>query len=38
MFAIFDSFSVESQTIIEGLPVVYEFPEAFLDDISDLPP
>ncbi|XP_050916421.1 uncharacterized protein LOC127131547 [Lathyrus oleraceus] len=38
VFAMFSSLSVESQIVVEGLPVVCEFPEVFLDDISKLPP
>lgn len=37
VFAMFASLSVESQIVVEGLPVVCEFPEVFPDDISDLP-
>ncbi|XP_050878712.1 uncharacterized protein LOC127082514 [Lathyrus oleraceus] len=37
-FATFASLSMESQTTIEGLPVVYEFPEVFLDDMSEFLP
>ncbi|XP_050897503.1 uncharacterized protein LOC127104365 [Lathyrus oleraceus] len=37
-FAMFASLSVESQATIEGLPVTYEFPEVFPDDMSEFPP
>lgn len=38
VFAMFASLSVESQTIVAGLPMVCEFPKAFQDYIFDLPP
>ncbi|XP_050914800.1 uncharacterized protein LOC127129707 [Lathyrus oleraceus] len=37
-FAMFASLSMESQATIKGLPVVFEFPEVFLDDMSELLP
>ncbi|XP_050897692.1 uncharacterized protein LOC127104549 [Lathyrus oleraceus] len=36
-FAMFSSLSMESQTTIEGLLVVCEFPEVFPDDMSKFP-
>lgn len=38
VFAMFAFFSVESQTIVEGLLVVCDLSEVFSYDISDLPP
>lgn len=37
-FAMFASVFMESQTTIEGLPVVCEFPEVFPDDMSEFLP
>ena len=38
VFALFASLSVETQLLIEELPVVSEFPEVFPDEIPDVPP
>lgn len=38
VFMVLPSLSVGSKRIITGLPVVCDFLEVFLDDISDLPP
>lgn len=38
VFAMFASLKVESKAEIVYLPVVCEFPDVFLDDITDIPP
>ena len=38
MFAMFSSLQVDGKDVNMELPVVYEFPEVFPDDISKLPP
>ncbi|XP_050876480.1 uncharacterized protein LOC127080192 [Lathyrus oleraceus] len=37
VLAMYASLSVESQILVEGLPVICEFPKVFPDDISNLP-
>ncbi|XP_058733107.1 uncharacterized protein LOC131604699 [Vicia villosa] len=38
VFAMFASLSIMGKTLINDLPVVCEFPEVFLDDVSELSP
>ncbi|MCI68286.1 cellular nucleic acid-binding protein, partial [Trifolium medium] len=38
MFVMFASLMMEENSEVGALPVVYEFPDVFPDDISDLPP
>ncbi|MCI47664.1 enzymatic polyprotein, partial [Trifolium medium] len=38
VFMMFASLELEGGVKIEELPVVCEFPDVFLDDVSDLPP
>ena len=38
MFSLLAFLSVENQAVIDGLPVVKEFPEVFPDEIPDVPP
>ena len=38
MFSLLAYLSVENQAVIDGLPVVKEFPEVFPDEIPDVPP
>jgi len=38
MFTLLAFLSVENQAVIDGLPVVKEFPEFFPDEIPDVPP
>ncbi|MCI65112.1 cellular nucleic acid-binding protein, partial [Trifolium medium] len=36
--AVFASLKLESGVKMEELPVVFEFPDVFLGDVSDVPP
>ncbi|MCI73831.1 enzymatic polyprotein, partial [Trifolium medium] len=38
LFAVFASLKLESKVKMEELPVVCEFPDVFLGDVSDVPP
>ena len=38
MFSLLAYLSVENQAVIDGLPVVKEFPEVFPDEIPNVPP
>ncbi|MCI68973.1 cellular nucleic acid-binding protein, partial [Trifolium medium] len=38
MFMMFASLKLEDGIKMEELPIVYEFPDVFLEDISDVPP
>ncbi|MCI45011.1 cellular nucleic acid-binding protein, partial [Trifolium medium] len=38
VFAMFASLKLESGNKMEGLPVLYEFPDVFPGDVSDVPP
>ncbi|MCI14415.1 RNA-directed DNA polymerase (Reverse transcriptase), partial [Trifolium medium] len=38
VFVMFSSLIMEEKSEVDALPVVYEFPDVFSDDISDLPP
>ena len=38
MFSLMAYLSIDSQSIIDRLPVVNEFPEVFPDEIPDVPP
>ncbi|MCI68404.1 cellular nucleic acid-binding protein, partial [Trifolium medium] len=38
MFMMFASLKIEGEVKVEKLPIVYEFPDVFPEDISDMPP
>lgn len=38
VFAMFTSLHIEGKMILEDFPIVYELPDVFPDDITELPP
>ncbi|MCI59224.1 cellular nucleic acid-binding protein, partial [Trifolium medium] len=38
LFAVFASLKLEGKVEVEELPVVFEFPDVFPGDVSDVPP